>query len=60
MAEVKINLKENKCYIVSDQRIFEMEVPSSGHGNHTIYWVDGKMDRMKNESVIKPPKEKRI
>lgn len=58
MEEVKISLKENKIFIVSDQEVTEVVAPPSGHGTHSIVWINGKVDRVENKSITKLKKEK--
>ena len=58
MAKANINLDENKIYIVSDQELIEVPAPPSGHGMHTLVWINGKVDRVENKFTTKVKKEK--
>ncbi|MGE6379580.1 DUF3954 domain-containing protein [Peribacillus muralis] len=58
--EAKINLEEDKIYIVRDQEITEVCAPPSGHGTHSCIWINGKVDRVENKFTTKVKKEKSL
>ncbi|MDP7980121.1 DUF3954 domain-containing protein [Bacillus sp. WLY-B-L8] len=48
IAEMKaeIDLKENKIYVVKDGQIHEINPPSSGHGEQSFVYKNGKVTRI--------------
>ncbi|MCM3736239.1 DUF3954 domain-containing protein [Bacillus cytotoxicus] len=49
----KIDLKENKTYVVKDGQIKQIDPPSSGHGEHSLIYKNNKVIRIeKRETVL--------
>ncbi|PHA00920.1 DUF3954 domain-containing protein [Bacillus pseudomycoides] len=42
----EIDLKENKIYVVKDGQILEIDPPSSGHGEQSFVYKNGKVTRV--------------
>ncbi|WP_144499778.1 DUF3954 domain-containing protein [Bacillus sp. FDAARGOS_235] len=43
---VEISLNQNMIYVVKDGRIHSIEPPTSGHGEQSFIYRNGKVNRM--------------